>query len=71
MIVLDANVISEILRREPNAQVVAWTESLDGEVAITAATLAELLAGVRRLPDGRRKRDSGDGCVVGSRTVSR
>jgi predicted nucleic acid-binding protein len=30
-------------------------ESLTGDVAITAITLAELLAGVRRLPEGRRK----------------
>jgi hypothetical protein len=30
-------------------------ENLTGNVAITAVTLAELLAGVRRLPDGRRK----------------
>lgn len=33
----------------------AWLESLTGEVAITAVTLAEPLAGVRRLPDGHRK----------------
>lgn len=32
-----------------------WLESLTGDVAITTITLAELLAGVRRLPDGRRK----------------
>lgn len=56
MIVLDTDVISEIFRPQPNAQVVAWLESLAGDVAITAITLAELLAGVRRLPDGRRKR---------------
>ncbi len=55
MIVLDTNVISEIFRSRPDAGVVAWLESLSGEVAITAVTLAELLAGVRRLPDGRRK----------------
>lgn len=55
MIVLDTNVVSELLRREPDAGVVSWLESLDGDVAITAVTLAELLAGVRRLPDGRRK----------------
>lgn len=55
MIVLDTNVISEILRPEPEARVVAWMEGLTGDVAITAITLAELLAGVRRLPDGRRK----------------
>ena len=57
MIVLDTNVVSELFRREPEANVVAWLESLDGEVAITAITLAELLAGVRRLPEGRRRSD--------------
>lgn len=57
MIVLDTNVISEIFRPVPNTRVVAWLESLTGDVAITAVTLAELLAGVGRLPDGRRKTD--------------
>lgn len=57
MIVLDTNVVSELFRREPDASVIAWVESLEGEVAITAITLAELLAGVRRLPEGRRKSD--------------
>lgn len=56
MIVLDTNVISEVFRPQPDARVVAWLESLAGDVAITAITLAELLAGVRRLPDGRRKK---------------
>lgn len=55
MIVLDTNVISEIFRPTPEHRVVDWLESLTGEVAITAVTLAELLAGVRRLPTGRRK----------------
>ncbi|MEV7806520.1 type II toxin-antitoxin system VapC family toxin [Microbispora sp. NPDC088329] len=55
MIVLDTNVISEIFRPKPDARVVAWLESLAGDVAITSITLAELLAGVRRLPDGRRR----------------
>jgi predicted nucleic acid-binding protein len=56
VIVLDTNVISEIFRPQPNAHVVVWLESLTGAVAITAVTLAELLAGVRRLPGGRRKK---------------
>lgn len=55
MIVLDTNVISEVFRPKPDARVVAWLESLSGDVAITAITLAELLAGVRRLPEGKRK----------------
>ncbi|MFJ2368732.1 type II toxin-antitoxin system VapC family toxin [Microbacterium sp. NPDC087665] len=54
MIVLDTNVISEVFRSSPNEHVVAWLEALTGDVAITAVTLAELLAGVARLPDGRR-----------------
>jgi predicted nucleic acid-binding protein len=55
VIVLDTNVVSEVFRPQPDARVVAWLEALTGEVAITAITLAELLAGVRRLPDGRRR----------------
>jgi hypothetical protein len=55
VIVLDTNVISELFRPRPESRVVSWLEALDGDVAITAVTLAELLAGVRRLPDGRRR----------------
>ena len=55
MIVLDTNVISELFRATPDRGVIAWLESLSEDVAITTITLAELLAGVRRLPDGRRK----------------
>ena len=55
MIVLDTNVISEVVRSTPNDRVVAWLMSLTGDVAITSVTFAELLAGVGRLPDGRRK----------------
>lgn len=55
MIVLDTNVIAEVFRPHPAPKVVEWLVSLTGEVAITAVTLAELLVGVHRLPDGRRK----------------
>ena len=55
MIVLDTNVISEIFRPSSEPRVIGWLVSLTGDVAITSITLAELLASVRRLPDGRRK----------------
>lgn len=55
MIVLDTNVVSEIFRSSPEPRVVEWLVSLTGDVAITSVTLAELLAGVRRLREGRRK----------------
>lgn len=57
MIVLDTNVVAEVLKPQPDGRVVAWLESLTDDVAITAVTLAELLAGLRRLPDGKRKKD--------------
>lgn len=56
MIILDTNVISELTRLDPEPKVVSWLDSLSaGEVATTAITAAELLYGVARLPDGRRK----------------
>lgn len=56
MIVLDTNVLSEITRQSPDADVLAWLDSLPAaEVATTAITAAELLYGVTRLPGGHRK----------------
>ena len=55
MIVLDTNVISEVFKPQPDLNVVAWLETFNGDIAITTITLAEILAGVRRLPDGHRK----------------
>lgn len=48
--------ISELARTNPEANVVAWLDSLPAaDVATTAITSAELLYGVARLPDGRRR----------------
>jgi toxin FitB len=56
LIVVDTNVVSELTRRAPAPEVIGWLDSLAAaEVATTAITAAELLYGVARLPDGRRK----------------
>jgi len=55
MIVLDTNVLSEPLRREPDARVLAWLASLDEETGMTSVSVGELLVGVRALPEGRRR----------------
>jgi predicted nucleic acid-binding protein len=55
VIVLDTNVISEIFRARPDPGVMAWLQALEGDVAITAVTMAELWAGIGRLPAGARK----------------
>lgn len=56
MIVLDTNVISELLRPRPNRGVVAWVDAQPSAVLhLTAVTVGELVYGVARLPNGRRR----------------
>ncbi len=56
MILLDTNVLSELIRPQPDEGVIRWLDSLDAaEVSTTAITVAELLHGVARLPSGRRR----------------
>jgi predicted nucleic acid-binding protein len=57
VILLDTNVLSEMVRPEPDQNVLDWLDALDaGQVATSAITVAELLYGVARLPEGRRKK---------------
>lgn len=56
MIVLDTNVVSELMRTDADAAVVAWLDQRPAEeVFLTAVTTAELRYGVAGLPAGRRK----------------
>jgi predicted nucleic acid-binding protein len=56
MIVLDTNVVSELMRPGPDDNVLSWIDRHPAEtVFVTATTLAELLAGLARLPEGRRR----------------
>lgn len=56
MIVLDTHVIAELMRPQPEPAVLAWADGLvPAEVGITAMNEAEILHGLTRLPEGRRK----------------
>lgn len=55
MIILDTNVLSELLRPTPAAQVEAWLSEQDGAmVYFTSVGEAELRYGLAILPPGRR-----------------
>ena len=57
MIVLDTNVVSELMRAEPDAKVVRWLDAQQPDLLwLTSINVAELLYGLARLPDGARKR---------------
>ena len=52
--VLDTNVISETARKKPDPRVIEWIRSLP-VLSITAITVYELAAGIRRLANGKRR----------------
>lgn len=56
MIILDTNVISEPLRRQPHIAVVEWIDQQNVETLyLTAITVGELRYGLAILPEGKRK----------------
>jgi len=56
MIVLDTNVVSELMAVDCDLTVRDWVDRQErSELYLTAVNLAELLYGIARLPDGRRK----------------
>ena len=58
MIVLDTNVVSELMKAEPDPRVRDWLARIgEAPLTTTAITVSEIEFGLRRLPDGRRKDD--------------
>jgi predicted nucleic acid-binding protein len=55
MILLDTNVLSELMRPQPNPVVLAWVDAHSGEALVSAITQAEISLGVALLPDGKRR----------------
>ena len=56
MIVLDTNVLSALMRVEPDRAVVRWLNGLAAEsIWTTSITLFEVQFGIDVLPDGERK----------------
>lgn len=57
MIVLDTNIISEVMRPQPNSAVLAWlNQQYSPHLFITSVSIAEIGYGLRVLSDGQRRR---------------
>jgi predicted nucleic acid-binding protein len=53
---LDANIVSETVRRTPNKAVIAWLDGLPGEALfVSVLTLGEIRKGIETLADRRRR----------------
>lgn len=56
MIVLDTNVLSELMRAKPAPEVLAWIDAQPtSQLFISSITVAEILYGIARMADGKRK----------------
>ena len=61
MVLLDTNVVSELMRTTPSAEVLLWTDALPSrELFVTAITEAEVRTGIAILPPGVRRRRLAD-----------
>ena len=53
---LDTNIVSETVRRNPNKAVIAWLDQLPGEALyVSVLTLGEIRKGIEALLDRRRR----------------
>ncbi|MFP4217158.1 MAG: type II toxin-antitoxin system VapC family toxin [Phycisphaerae bacterium] len=58
MILLDTNVVSEVMRPEPEPAVIDWLNRADaGELYLSAVSVGEIEFGLDVLPEGRHKDD--------------
>ena len=63
MVVIDTNIVSELMRSEPSAEVLAWMDNRPPrELFVTAVTEAEVRTGIALLPEGRRRRSLAEAC---------
>ncbi|MCY1355794.1 Toxin FitB [compost metagenome] len=66
MILLDTNVLSEMMKTKPDPNVIAWLDAQPGsELVICSVSVAEILYGIARMPNGKRK----DLLAVGADTL--
>jgi predicted nucleic acid-binding protein len=53
---LDTNVISELVSKRPDAQVVAWVQSVEEHrLYLSVVTVGEIKKGIEKLPESNRK----------------
>ncbi len=53
---LDTNIVSETVRRNPNKAVISWLDQIPAEALfVSVLTLGEIRKGIEALPDRRRR----------------
>jgi predicted nucleic acid-binding protein len=55
VILLDTNVLSELVKPQPDARVVGWTRRSAAALAVPTIAVAEMAFGIEKLVEGRRR----------------
>ena len=56
MLILDTNVLSEVMRPAPDGRVLNWLDEQSADsLWVTSITMAEIMYGIGRLPQGKRQ----------------
>ena len=66
---VDANVLSEPTRSQPNNKVVDWLARNERDIAVDPIILGELRIGILALPSGRKRAKLADWFAVLARTI--
>ncbi len=53
---VDTNIWSEMVKREPAPQVVSWLRENERELFVSAISIGEIKSGIEGLPNGQRKK---------------
>lgn len=57
-VILDTCVISELVTKKPNQNVIAFVDALDADnIYLSVLTIGEIIKGIEKLPDSPRKVD--------------
>ena len=53
---LDTNAVSELSKPAPAVELVNWLAANESDTALSAVTIGEIVGGVERLPEGKKRR---------------
>ena len=52
---VDTNVLSEFVKKDPDRQVIKWLQHHESQLYSSVISIAEICRGIERLPDGKKK----------------
>lgn len=59
--ILDTNIVSELIAKQPNQKVIEWLKGIDtNNIFLSVITIGEIRKGIEKLPESQRKQNIQD-----------